>query len=82
VYCLSTPDQEYIDKIIKQHFDTEVTISCKSIFDSSVVFRPSFWTSSRFCFEFNALNKITKKDSYPLPPVEAVVRNLSGYKFY
>jgi len=36
----------------------------------------------RFCIDCRALNRITQGDSYPIPSLEAVLRDLSGYNFY
>lgn len=37
--------------------------------------------TTRFCVDYRALNKITKKDSYPLPRIEDILDGLQGSLF-
>jgi len=36
----------------------------------------------RFCVDYRRLNKITKKDAYPLPRVDEMLDTLSGSKWF
>ena len=38
--------------------------------------------SLRFCVDYRALNKVTIKDSYPLPRHEDLMDRLSGAKYF
>jgi hypothetical protein len=39
-------------------------------------------STTRFCVDYHALNKITKKDSYPLPCIEDILNILQGSLFW
>jgi len=36
----------------------------------------------RFCVDYRALNKITKKDRYPLPLIREILNNISKAKWF
>ena len=38
--------------------------------------------SRRVCMDYRKLNKVTKKDHFPLPYVDQMLDRLIGYKFY
>ena len=81
-YRSSIADDEYIEKVIKELLDSGLITPSKSSFASPVVIARAPGRAPRFCIDYRALNRITIGDSYPLPSVEAVLRDLSGYNFY
>ncbi len=36
----------------------------------------------RVCVNYKALNKVTKKDQYPLPFCEEILEEVTGYEMY
>ena len=38
--------------------------------------------TTRFCVDYRKLNKVTRKDSYPLPRIDDILDQLSGSKWF
>ena len=53
-----------------------------SPFASAIVLAPKADGSLRFCIDFRRLNKITIKDSFPLPRIDDTLENLGAARFF
>uniref|UniRef100_A0A7I4YTU1 RNA-directed DNA polymerase n=1 Tax=Haemonchus contortus TaxID=6289 RepID=A0A7I4YTU1_HAECO len=38
--------------------------------------------TTRLCVDYREVNKVTKKDSYPLPPIDITLQNLQGKRWF
>jgi len=81
-YRSSISDDEFIEQVIKELLEAGLIIPSKSAFASPVVVAKAPGRAPRFCVDYQIVNKITKGDSYPLPSVESVLRDLAGYNYY
>jgi hypothetical protein len=81
-YRFSISDDEFIEQVIKELLEAGLIIPSKSAFASPVVVARASECAPRFCVDYRILNKITKRDCYPLPSVESVLRDLAGYNCY
>ena len=70
--------EEHIDDMLHRN----VIQPSVSPWASPVVLVPKSDGSSRFCVDFRKVNKITKKDSYPLPLISESLEALGGAKFF
>ncbi|UYV78594.1 hypothetical protein LAZ67_16002094, partial [Cordylochernes scorpioides] len=70
--------QQEVDRIMKQ----DIIQFSESPWSSPVVLVKKKNGSWRFCVDYRRLNKITKKDVYPLARVDDVSDNLSGARYY
>ena len=53
-----------------------------SEFGAPVLFVPKPDGSLRMCIDYRALNKVTRKNKYPLPRIDDLMDNLSGAKYF
>lgn len=74
--------KETIENHINDMLGHDVIQPSASPWASPVVLVPKPDGSSRFCCDFKNLNKITKKDSYPLPLISESLEALGGAKFF
>ena len=81
-YRSSISVDEFIEQAIKELLEAGLIIPSKSAFASPVVEARAPGRAPRFCVDYRILNKTTKGDSYPLPSVESVLRDLAGYNYY
>ncbi|UYV63284.1 hypothetical protein LAZ67_2003650 [Cordylochernes scorpioides] len=70
--------QGEVDKMIKMG----VAQPSESPWSSPVVLVKKKDGSWRFCVDYRRLNRITKKDVYPIPRTDDVLDSLTGAKFY
>ena len=80
-YRTPIKNREVIYKAIDDMLDSEVIRRSKSPWSFPVVIVDKKDGSKRFCVDFRRLNKITKKNSYPLPLIDDILA-LLGKVFY
>ena len=66
-YRTPIKNREVIDKAIDEMFDADVIRRSRSPWSFPVVIVDKKDSSKRFCVDFRRLNKISKKNSNPLP---------------
>ena len=81
-YRTPVKNREVTDKAIDDMFDSEVIRRSKSPWSFPVVIVDKKDGSKRFCVDFRRLNKITKKNSYPLPLIDDILALLGKAKFF
>ena len=81
-YRVPHAQREVIDKHIDDMLHRNVIQPSASPWASPVVLVPKPDGTSRFCVDFRKLNKITKKDSYPLPLISESLEALGGARFF
>ena len=81
-YRTPIKNREVIDKAIDDMLDSEVIRRSKSPWSFPVVIVDKKDGSKRFCVDFRRLNKITKKNSYPLPLIDDILALLGKAKFF
>ena len=81
-YRVPYAQKETIEKHIEDMLHRNVIQPSVSPWASPVVLVPKSDGSSRFCVDFRKVNKITKKDSYPLPLISESLDALGGAKFF
>ena len=54
----------------------------KSPFGAGVLFASKKGGKMRMCIDYRALNKITKKDHYPLPRIDELLDNVAGAQWF
>src|SRR5438045_7512238 len=70
-YRTSPKEQEHIDKEIEDMLKYNIIqLSTKSEWASPVILVPKKNGKLRFCVDYCQLNKVTKKDNYPLPRID------------
>ena len=81
-YRTPIKNREVIDKAIDDMLDSEVIRRSKSPWSFPVVIVDKKDGSKSFCVDFRRLNKITKKNSYPLPLIDDILALLGKAKFF
>ena len=70
--------QEHIDKML----EAGVISPSQSPWASPIVIVDKKDGSKRFCVDLRALNRITKKNSHPLPRIDDILASLDGSKYF
>ena len=70
--------QSEIDKMLRKG----VIEPCDGPWASPIVLVTKKSGDTRFCVDFRQLNKLTKKDAYPLPRIEDNLESLQGAKWF
>ena len=74
--------RELIKKEIDQQREAGIIEPSASPYSSTVLLIPKGDGSIRFCIDYRALNKVTKKDGYVMPRVDDTLSALQGAKFF
>ena len=80
-YRTPIKNREVIDKAIDEMLDANVIRRSRSPWSFPVVIVDKKDSSKRFCVDFRRLNKITKKNSYPLPLIDDILALLGKAKY-
>uniref|UniRef100_V5GMA9 Transposon Ty3-I Gag-Pol polyprotein n=1 Tax=Anoplophora glabripennis TaxID=217634 RepID=V5GMA9_ANOGL len=80
-YPVSPYKQKILDEEIKKMLEMDVIEASKSSWSSPVLLVPKGDNTYRFCVDYRALNRVTKKDAYPLPYVSAILDRLRGARY-
>eukprot|EP01127_Copromyxa_protea_P008696 TRINITY_DN199_c1_g1_i12.p1 TRINITY_DN199_c1_g1~~TRINITY_DN199_c1_g1_i12.p1 ORF type:complete len:782 (+),score=83.41 TRINITY_DN199_c1_g1_i12:1258-3603(+) len=65
-----------IARQVKEMLDDGIISPSKSPWSSPVVLAKKSDGTWRFCVDYRGLNRVTKKDAYPLPPMDAILNAL------
>ncbi|UYV64930.1 K02A2.6-like [Cordylochernes scorpioides] len=74
--------RDEVDKLIEEMAEQDVIEPSSSPWASPVVLVKKKDGSTRFCVDYRRLNDLTKKDSYPLPRIDATLDTLSGSQWF
>ena len=75
-------NRRVIDDAVKEMLDAGVIRRSRSPWSFPVVIVNKKDNSKRFCIDFRKLNKITKKNSYPLPVIDEILALLGTAKYF
>lgn len=81
-YRTPLKNREVIDKAIDEMLDANVVRRSRSPWSFPVVIVDKKDGSKRFCVDFRQLNKVTKKNSYPLPLIDDILALLGKAKLF
>ncbi|UYV80091.1 hypothetical protein LAZ67_18001653, partial [Cordylochernes scorpioides] len=81
-YRVSGMERKIIHQEVDRMMKQDIIQFSESPWSSPVVLVKKKNGSWRFCVDYRRLNKITKKDVYPLPRVDNALDNLSGARYY
>ncbi|MCW5953889.1 MAG: reverse transcriptase family protein, partial [Propionibacteriaceae bacterium] len=81
-YRISPKEKEVIQKEVDEMEANKIIQKSKSPWASPVVLVPKPDGSIRFCIDYRKLNKITKKDVYPLPRIDEILDSMIGMTFF
>ncbi|KAJ8456455.1 hypothetical protein ONZ45_g18712 [Pleurotus djamor] len=82
LYSLSQVEQKALKEFIDEHLRTGFIRSSKSPHGAPVLFAKKKDGSLRLCVDYRGLNKITRKDRYPLPRTSDLLDAPSKAKVY
>ena len=78
----SIKDKSIIEAEVKKMLDQRVITPSESPWSSPVVIVTKKNGDVRFCCDYRKINKITKKDSWPLPRIDEALDTLAGSKCF
>uniref|UniRef100_A0A7I4YM38 RNA-directed DNA polymerase n=1 Tax=Haemonchus contortus TaxID=6289 RepID=A0A7I4YM38_HAECO len=71
-----------VDRMLKDLKKREVIEDSQSPWASPIVLVAKKDGTIRLCVDYREVNKVTKKDSYPLPAIDVTLQNLKGKRFF
>lgn len=80
-YRVSPFIQEQIDKEVKYMLENDIIEPSHSAWSSPVIMVPKRDGSYRFCVDYRRLNRVTKKDAYPIPYIATILDKLRNAKY-
>ena len=81
-YRMSFQELEELEKQLKEYADNGWIRPSQSPYGAPILFVKKKDGSTRMCTDYRALNKITKKNVYPLPRIDELLDRLQGAKFF
>ena len=81
-YGTQLKNREVIDTAIDQMLEAKIIDRSTSPWSFPVVIVDKKDGSKRFCVDFRALNKVTKRNSYPLPVIDDMLALLGKAKYF
>jgi len=82
VYRLSLAEQDEVRKQVMELIEKGFVRPSSSPFGAPVLFVKKKDNTLRMCVDYRALNKITKKNGYPIPRVDDLIDRLKGAKVF
>jgi hypothetical protein len=82
IYQQSIPEQEELKKQLSDLLEKGHIRPSKSPYGAPVLFVKKKDGSMRMCVDYRQLNKITKKDAYPLPLINDLLTSLKGSQYF
>ena len=79
-YRMSPAEHEFIQNELQVMLDNGLISLSKSFGSSLVVLVKKKNGKLRLCIDYRKLNKITKRDVYPLPRIDEILDTLKGAK--
>ncbi|KAK6027021.1 zinc knuckle [Ostertagia ostertagi] len=71
-----------VDDMLSDLKDRKIIEESQSPWASPIVLVAKKDGSTRLCIDYREINKVTKKDSYPLPPIDVTLQNLQGKRWF
>jgi len=81
-YRLSPTEHEYVEQEINHMMEQEIIQPSSSPWSSPIVLVKKKNGKTRFCVDYRKLNKITKRDTYPLPRIDEILDSLGKAKYF
>ena len=81
-YAVPFSKKKIIADEVQKMLDAGVIQKSKSPWSSPIVLATKKDGSVRFCVDFKKLNQVTKKDKYPLPDIDQMLRQVQGAKYF
>jgi hypothetical protein len=82
LYSMSRDELLVLRKTLNEHLDKGFIRVSNSPAAAPVLFVKKPGGGLRFCVDYRALNKVTRKDRYPLPLIQETLRNLSEGRIF
>ena len=79
---MSLPAKEKVRQLLKDMMEKKVISPSKSPWASPIVPVQKKDGSTRFCVDCCKVNKVTRKDAYPIPRIDEILDTLAGAIFF
>ena len=81
-YCLPFSQRKLVEEHIQKMLDAGIIQPSQSPWAAPIVIVGKKDGTKRFCVDYRALNKVTVKNSHPLPRIDDILASLDGAKYF
>ena len=81
-YRLSYEEKKIVQEMVDELKECGIVVDANSPYSSPILLVKKKTGDYRLCVDYRALNKITKKDKYPLPLIDDQLERLSGNQYF
>ena len=72
------PKLQFVKKFLEEHLKKGFIKASSALCSSRIMLAAKLGGGIRFCVDYRCLNKLTKKDAYPIPPIEETLAQLKN----
>ena len=79
---MSEPKLQFVKKFLEEHFKKGFIKASSASCFSQIMLAAKLGGGIRFCVNYRGLNKLIKKDVYPIPLIEKTLAQLKNAKIF
>ncbi|XP_041451297.1 uncharacterized protein LOC121404945 [Drosophila obscura] len=81
-YRVSEPKKEFVSSVVEELLEQDIIIPSTSEYASPVVLIKKPNGSDRLCVDYRRLNKLIKKENFPVPNIEERLQEAKRFKYF
>ena len=79
---MSKPKLQFVKKFLEEHLKKRFIEASNTLYSSQIMLAAKLGKGIGFCIDYRRLNKLTKKDNYPIPLIKESLAQLKNMKVF